>query len=175
LLLGAPGSSPETVQIANPADSGTDSAAVDTAGIQAKLNLVSNTASSRSEAPANAINSTCRGSPRSAVRDSSRPDTRRASNAAGSIANTLTYAVGPGTDASGSDNQRGVLAGAARPEANTRPGNTSAPIDDDNRSRTGVWRLRLRKHRGTANKGHCQGYSQSTAHFFLRMPGQDEG
>jgi hypothetical protein len=175
LLVDPARAGPETVEITKSADSGTNSAAVDPAGIQAKLNLISETAGSNPQAAPDAIDATRRSTPGCAVEESACPGARRANDAAGGVADTLTQAVGPSADTAGSNNQRHVLAVPARAEANTRSSNAPAPIDDWGRicvrNTNAAWRLGMSKGRGTASEGRRQGQSQSTPHLFLRMIG----
>lgn len=103
MLPGAARASPKTVEIVEAADSRANSATIDSAGIQAKFNLVVKTAGSGPQGAPDTIDATRRGSPRRPVEKSPGPDPRLASDATGGIADARTNAVRPGAGMAGSD------------------------------------------------------------------------
>ena len=149
LLPDAARAGPKTVEIAKTADSRANSAAIDTAGVQAKLDLIPETAGSDPKAAPDTIGAARRASPGSSIADSAGPGPRLTSGTAGGVADTPTNAVRPSADMAGSDDQRQMLANRARSAANAGAGDAPAPIDDRS--------LSMSKNHGAANESSRQG------------------
>jgi hypothetical protein len=153
LLPDAARAGPKTVEIAKTADSRANSAAIDTAGVQAKLDLIPDAARAGPKAAPHTIDAARRASPGSSIAESAGPGPRPISGTAGGVADTPTNAVRPSADMAGSDDQRQMLANRARSAANAGAGDAPAPIDDRSRSRS----LSMSKNHGAANESSRQG------------------
>jgi hypothetical protein len=165
LLPGAARASPKTVDIVEAADSRAYSAAIDTAGIQAKFNLVVKTAGSCPKGAPGPIDAARRGSPGRAIVKSTSPGPRLGRDAASRIANACCNTVRPRAIMAGSDDERHMLAYRARSAADAGAGDAPAPRDD-----RGLGMGRGQNHK-TANESRRQGQSRSTSHLLLRNIG----
>jgi hypothetical protein len=160
---------PEAVEVLKSANSRANPRAIDTAGIQAKLNSIVETTGSGSKASPVAIDAPCCASPSRAIADSTGPGPCRAENATCGIADAPAYAVGSGADMAGSDNQRQMLPYRACSKANAGARDATAPSND--RRRRGRL-LSVRKKCGLANESGRQSQNHSTLHGFLRDAGR---